>query len=71
RIIVLNSGKVVFDGESKNIFNDPDLMKRNSLSVPLSVRLSKDCLNKFDKKGTKYCAPTYIPLFYVLSCKDR
>ncbi|MCK5213952.1 MAG: energy-coupling factor ABC transporter ATP-binding protein [Candidatus Omnitrophica bacterium] len=43
RIIVLNSGQVVFDGESKNIFNDPDLMKKNSLSVPAPVRLSKDC----------------------------
>lgn len=43
RIIVLNSGKVVFDGESKDIFNDLNLMKKNSLNVPVSVRLSQDC----------------------------
>ena len=43
RIIVLNSGRVVFDDESKNIFNNINLMKENSLNVPVSVRLSKDC----------------------------
>lgn len=42
RIIVLNSGSIAFDGPAKDIFNDISLMKRNNLSIPVSVRLSKD-----------------------------
>ncbi|MCD4782071.1 MAG: ATP-binding cassette domain-containing protein [Candidatus Omnitrophica bacterium] len=43
RIIVLNSGQVAFDGRAKDVFNDLELMKKNSLSVPAPVRLSKEC----------------------------
>lgn len=41
RILVLNSGKLVFDGKKEELFTDTDLIKKTSLDLPTSMKLAK------------------------------
>lgn len=46
RIIILNNGNIVCDDNAHNVLSNIDLLKANSIEVPLSVRLYYDLKNR-------------------------
>lgn len=46
RIIILNNGNIVFDDNAHNVLTNIDLLKENSIEVPLCVRLYHDLKNR-------------------------
>lgn len=42
RTIILNKGRIIFDGSTKNILIDKDFLEANSLALPLMFRNNKD-----------------------------
>ena len=46
RIVVLNNGKIVCDDNAHNVLSNIDLLKENSIEVPLCVRLYYDLKNR-------------------------
>ncbi|MGF7087591.1 energy-coupling factor transport system ATP-binding protein [Kroppenstedtia sanguinis] len=42
RTIVLNQGRVLFDGETRDIFSRPDLLRRAHLELPVVARLGAE-----------------------------
>ena len=46
RIIILNNGNIVCDDNAHNVLSNIDLLKENSIEVPLCVRLYYDLKNR-------------------------
>lgn len=44
RVILMNSGKVVADGETREILSDVELLKKNSLLPTYTTRLARDLM---------------------------
>jgi cobalt/nickel transport system ATP-binding protein len=38
RTIILNNGRIIFDGSTKNILKDKDFLEANSLTLPLMFK---------------------------------
>lgn len=42
RTILMDEGKILMDGSTREVFSRPDLLKRTSIELPLVSRISND-----------------------------
>ena len=54
RVIVMDQGEVVFDGEKDKLFKNEGLLKAHSLDYPSSVRILKDLKKKLNLNIDEY-----------------
>jgi energy-coupling factor transporter ATP-binding protein EcfA2 len=45
RIILMEEGKILMDGSTREVFSRPDLLKRTAIELPLITRISNDLRN--------------------------
>ena len=53
QVLVLNQGSLVFDGRPADLFADPDLLQKNHLQAPQSVRFA----HRLKQAGVEVGAP--------------
>ncbi len=54
RVIVLEHGKIVFDGNKNSLFSNDELLKQSSLDYPNTVKVLKEIKQKFNVEINEY-----------------
>ena len=54
RVVVLEHGKIVFDGNKNSLFSNDELLKQSSLDYPNTVKILKEIKQKFNIEINEY-----------------